>query len=85
MSSITFFYGAADGAFSFTRGELSIIERALGELLSYEEDWVNDDRSSVVKHAEEQIEKCHLLLAKINHYRNEILKYLEQEVEDDEE
>ena len=36
-------------------------------------------------HSEEQIEKCHLLLAKINHYRNEILKYLEQEVEDDEE
>jgi len=79
MSSITFFYGAADGAFAFTMSELSMIDRALGELLSYEEDWVNDDRPSVVKHAEEQIEKCHLLLAKINHYRNSILKFLEEE------
>lgn len=80
MSSITFFYGEADAAFSFTLRELSIIDRALGELISYEEDWVNDDRPSVVLHAEEQIEKCNLLQAKIDHYRNEILKYLEQKV-----
>lgn len=82
--SITFFYGAADGAFSFTMRELSMIDRALAELLSYEEDWVNDDRPSVVKHAEEQMEKCHLLLAKIDHYRNEAIKYLEQKVVEEE-
>jgi hypothetical protein len=83
MSSITFFYGAADAAFSFTLRELSMIDRALGELISYEEDWVNDDRQTVVDHAEEQIEKCNLLQTKISHYRNEIIKYLEQEEEEE--
>jgi hypothetical protein len=83
MSSITFFYGAADAAFSFTLRELSMIDRALGELISYEEDWVNDDRESVVQHAEEQIEKCTLLQAKIDHYRNEAIKYLERRVEEE--
>ena len=66
MSSITFFYGAADAAFSFTL-----------------RDWVNDDRQTVVDHAEEQIEKCNLLQTKISHYRNEIIKYLEQEEEEE--
>jgi hypothetical protein len=81
--SITFFYGDSDGAFTFTLRELSMIDRALCELISYEEDWVNDDRESVVQHAEEQIEKCTLLQAKIDHYRNEAIKYLERKVEEE--
>jgi len=76
--SVTFFFGDWDSEFGFTLHELRIIERAIVELISYEEDWMNDDRPTVVKDAEKQIVFCRKLLVKIDHYRKETIKYLER-------
>lgn len=78
----TFSYGGIPHSFGFNRTHLHTIAWSIEEYISYQEQWVDDDRQEVVKSAMREIETARYTLDMVNHY---IVCLIKKEKEEEEE
>tara|TARA_R110000823_G_scaffold278531_1_gene396921 strand:- start:105 stop:341 length:237 start_codon:yes stop_codon:yes gene_type:complete len=75
----TFTYGGIPHSFGFNRTHLHIIAWSIEEYISFQEQWIDDDRPSVVKSAMQEIEKAQFTLDMVNDYIVRLIKKEEEE------
>ena len=76
--SVTYHYGVNKAAFGFEERELSLLQDGIGELIAYHEDWLTDERPSVIKDTQMILTELRILGDKVYHYRCKLLDLLDK-------
>lgn len=75
----TFSYGGIPHSFGFNRIHLHYIQWSLEEYISYQEQWLDDNRADVVKSAQQQIDHTNEVLDMVHHYITSLIRKEEEE------